>query len=405
MSKKALEGLNVLGFVTDGVGPITTRLLSMYGATVIQVESEGRPDGTRLRAPFLNNEAGMNRSYRYVMTNPGKYGISLNMKHPDSRKVAKELVKWADVVIDNFRPGVLGKWDLSYEDMKELNEDIIAISLTARGQTGPFAKQAAYGPEVSAMSGFTNLTGWPDRVPVYIGPYTDWVAPHIGIISILSAIEYRNKTGEGQYIDIAQVEGAMSFLAPAVLDYSANRNKQTRSGNKCPYAAPHGVYQCEGEDNWCAITVFTEDEWSRFCRAIGDPDWTKDPKFSTLKDRKENEDELNELVQSWTIDKKHTEVMDILQAAGVQAGALRTVADLYESEPQLDSRKHWNMIMQPGFNEMMRNRGSSCVLSKTPYQFQRPAPEIGQHTEYVLTKILGMSDEQYVELYRNGVLT
>ena len=402
--KKALEGLKVLGFVTDGVGPITTRVLAMNGATVIHVESEGRPDGTRIRAPFLNNDPGLNRSIRYVMTNTQKMSVCLNMKNPDSLNVAKELIKWADVVIDNFRPGVLAKWGLGYDVQKELNDDIIGISLTARGQNGPFSKQAAYGPEVSCMSGFTNMSGWPDRSPVTLGPYTDWVAPHIGVTCILAAIAYRNRTGKGQYIDIAQVESAMNFLTPAVLDYAVNGHKQERSGNSCPYAAPHAVYRCKGEDEWCAITVFSEDEWGRFCKAIGSPEWTNDPKFATLESRKANEDELNKLIEAWTVDKDRMDVEKTMFDSNVQAGAVRTLADLYSTDKQLEARDHWNYFRQPDFGEL-RGRGSSYIMSKTRYTLDAPAPEIGQYTEYVLKNICNVSDEEIVKMYNEGALT
>lgn len=401
--KKALEGIKVLGFVTDGVGPITTRVLAMNGAEVIHVESENRPDGTRIRAPFLDNNPGMNRSIRYVMTNTQKKSVCLNMKNPDALAVAKDLIKWADVVIDNFRPNVLKKWGLGFDVMQELNPDIIAISLTARGQTGPYSTQAAYGPEVSCMSGFTNMSGWPDRSPVTLGPYTDWVAPHIGVTSILAALAYRDKTGKGQYIDVGQVESAMNFLTPAILDYAANGHKQQRSGNKCPYAAPHAVYRCKGADEWCAITVFSEDEWGRFCEAIGNPEWTKEPRFESFADRKANEDELNELIEAWTVDKDRMDVERIMYEHNVQAGAVRTLADLYNNDKQLESRDHWNYFFQPEFGEL-RARGSSYIMSKTKYALDAPAPEIGQHTEYVLRTICGISDEEYVRMYNEGAL-
>lgn len=404
MEKRALEGLKFIGFVTDGVGPLTLRLMAMYGATVIQIESEDRPDGTRNRQPFFKDIPGLNRATRYISTNFGKYGICLNMKHPDSHKVVERLVKWADVVVDNFRPGVLAKWGFGYEDLKKIKPDIIAASLCARGQTGPFARQAAYGPEVTAMSGITALSGWPDRKPITLGAYTDSLAPRFGVASILAAIDYRNRTGKGQYIDISQIECAMNFIAPALLDYSANGVVETMTGNSSMTAAPRGAYRCKGEDEWCSIAVYSEDEWKRFCNAIGDPAWTKDPRFATFKDRKANEDELNKLVESWTCDKDRVDVRKIMVEHGVQAGEVRTLKDLYAGNAQLDARDHWFMQEQPDIGAI-KARNTSYILSKTKGRFTRPAPEIGQHTEYVLTQILGFSDEEYVKLYQSGALT
>jgi benzylsuccinate CoA-transferase BbsF subunit len=403
MGKQALTGVKVLGFVTDGVGPIIGRVLAMYGATVVQVESESRPDGTRLRSPYRDNIPGVNRSYRYALTNPGKYSMGLNMKHPDAAKIAQRLVKWADVVIDNFRPGVLERWNLDYSDVHAIKPDIVMVSVTARGQTGPFRTAAAYGGEISGLTGFIALTGWPDRSPVAIGAYTDSLVPHFAVVSILAALDYRNRTGKGQYIDISQSEAAMQFLAPVILDYTCNNRIQTRDGNRCSYAAPHGVYRCQGEDAWCAIAVFTDSEWAELCDVIGQPELEREPKFSSLKERKNNEDELDELIEKWTMKMDAASVMDKMRKTGIKAGVARSLKDILGTDPQLDYRNHWHRIDQPEMGPLI-HRGTSYILNKTPYQFQKPAPRLGEHTEYVCRHFLEMSDEEFVSLYSKNVL-
>jgi benzylsuccinate CoA-transferase BbsF subunit len=403
VDKQALGGLKVVGFVTEGVGPITTRLLSMHGATVVQIESQDRPDGQRLRSPFKDNMPGMNRSYRYSMTNPGKYSMCLNMKQPDAGKVAERLVKWADVVVDNFRPGVLDKWHLSYEEISAIKPEIVMASLTARGHTGPLRTVGGYGSEIAGLIGLNTITGWPDRNPVGVGPYTDWVAPHFAIISILAAVDYRRRTGKGQYIDMSQPEAAIKFIAPVILDYTANKRVQTRAGNRSSYAAPHGVYRCKGDDMWCAVAVFTDSEWEAFCVVMGNPEWTREARFSTFRERKEHEEELNRLVEKWTMTLEAAEVMEKTRKAGIRAGMLRTYADIIETDPQLNHRKHWHRIDQPEIGSLV-HRGASYILSKTPYRMDKPAPLLGEQTEYVCRELLGMSDEEFIALYNGDVL-
>jgi benzylsuccinate CoA-transferase BbsF subunit len=403
VDRQALKGLKIVGFVTEGVGPITTRLLAMHGATVVQIESENRPDGQRLRSPFKDNKPGVNRSYRYSMTNPGKYSMCLNMKSPGAGQVTERLVKWADVVVDNFRPGVLDKWHLSYEEINAMNPKIVMASLTARGHTGPLRTAGGYGSEIAGLIGLNTITGWPDRNPVGVGPYTDWVAPHFAIISILAAVDYRNRTGKGQYVDMSQSEAAIKFIAPVMLDFTANKRVQSRDGNRCSYAAPHAVYSCKGDDMWCAIAVFTESEWDAFCRVMGNPDWTREARFSTLQERKANEEELNRLIEEWTVKFEAAEVMEKMREAGVRAGMLRTYKDIMETDPQLNHRHHWWHIDQPEIGPLV-HRGASYMLSKTPYRMEKPAPLLGEHTEYVCRELLDMSDEEFISLYNIDVL-
>lgn len=395
-------GLKVVGFVTEGVGPLLAKYLATEGATVILIESEKRPNGQRLRAPFKDNKPGLNRGYRFAATNTDKYDMCLDMKHPLAKEITPRLVNWADVLVDNFRPGVMASWTLSYEEVSAIKPDIVMIGLSAQGQTGPFSKAAAYGPHLSAYCGFAGLTGWPDRGPVSVGPYTDIVAPRFGVIALLAALDYRRRTGKGQYIDLSQFEASMQFLTPAVLDYSVNSRSQTRDGNKSPYAAPHGVYRCKGDDKWCAIAVFSDTEWKAFCQVIGSPPWTQNLKFSTLAGRKENEEELNELIGKWTERHDDQEVMTMMQQAGLEGGAVRNVQEAIVNCPQLQHRHFWWQLEHPEIGTTTVF-GSGYKLSKTPYRLQRPAPCLGEHTEYICINFLGLSDREFATLYAEGV--
>jgi benzylsuccinate CoA-transferase BbsF subunit len=298
----------------------------------------------------------------------------------------------------------MDNWGLGYEDVKATNPGIIMIGLSYEGQTGPNRLAAGYGGSLAGYAGFVSITGWPDRAPVTVGAYPDIVSPRFGVAALLGALDYRRRTGKGQYIDRSEHEAAIQFLIPAILDYTVNKRIQTRDGNRSPYAAPHGVFQCKGDDKWCAIAVFTDTEWEAFCKVIGNPEWAQETKFSTLAGRKENEDELNELVEQWTVNRSDEEVMMIMQQGGVEAGVVRIGGDAIKNCPQLAHRNYWWTLEHPEIGNTMY-AGNSFLLSKTPYQLQRPAPCFGEHTEYICTQLLGMSDEEFVDLFQNDVFT
>jgi benzylsuccinate CoA-transferase BbsF subunit len=277
--------------------------------------------------------------------------------------------------------------------------------MTHAGHTGPMRRAAGMGIMQSALCGLVSLTGYPDRPPVTLGGLgilPDFIAPRFGTTAIMAALDYRRRTGKGQFIDLAEYEAAIQFQTPAILDYTANHRVMKRDGNKCPDAAPHGVYRCKGDDRWCAIAVFSDSEWKSFCQSIGNPGWIDDPRFSTLAARKEHEDELNRLVEAWTIDKDAAQVMARLQNAGVEAGVVRTIEEAVEHCPQADHRHYWWTLDQPEIGKMIF-QGNSYLMSKTPYQIKRPAPLFGEHTECICTQLLGMPDQQFAELCQEGL--
>ena len=403
MEKKPFEGIKVLDFTWIGVGPQTINYLNFYGATTIKVDSTVRPDPLRSVTPYKDGIPGPDRSYYFAYTHPvKKYDITLNLNHPKGKEIAKKLVAWADIVAESFTAGTLEKWGLGYEDLKKIKPDIIMFRTCMHGQTGPLAKHPGTGFVLTALSGLDAITGWPDRPPCGLyGAFTDYIAPLFNAVPLIAALDYRRRTGKGLYLDLSQHEEGIHCIGPLILDWVVNQRVLKTNGNRLDYAAPHGIYRCQGDDRWCAIAVFTDEEWGNFYKVIGDPSWAKEIKFSTLLSRKQNEDELDKLVEEWTI--KHTpeEVMSLLQAAGVPAGLVANLKDMTE-DPQLRHYKCFQELDHPEMGKLSIYHPPGFTLSKVKHEFARP-PLLGEHNEYVYTKILGIPDEEFVQFIQEGV--
>ena len=403
--KRIFEGLKIADFTWLGVGPIAMKFMAEMGATVIHIESYTRPDICRVSPPYKDWQPGINRSAFFAVYNDSKYGITLNLRIPQAQEVAKRIINnWADVVADAHLPGVMESWGLDYETLKKEKPDLIHVATALQGKTGPYSKMPGHGMVGVSLCGFTQLTGWPDREPtVPFGALTDFLTfPHM-VTALISALLYRKKTGKGQYIEISQLECSAQYLAPPIMDYMINGRILTRMGNRSPHASPHAVYRCRGEgEKWCAIVVSNEEDWDNFCRVIGNPDWTRDPKFATFRARKENEEELNEFVEGWTANHSPEEVMTRLQEAGVAAGMVESGEDLV-ADPQLNHRGTHVILEHPEIGPHIY-QPPPYKLSKTPPQLTMPAPCLGQHNEYVLKEILGMSDDEVADLLIAGAL-
>lgn len=402
MAKRALEGIKVLDFTWAVAGPFATMFLAWLGATVIKVESTRRLDPNRTTGPYKDKRPGINRCGLFAQNNPNKYGVTLNLKHPKGLEIAKKLVSWADIVVENFETGTMARLGLSYENIKEINPDIIMLSAPIEGATGPRAVHPAFGGQMVGLCGFTNLVGWPDRTPVRpFGAYTDIVGIRLGVAALIASLIYRLKTGKGQWFDLSQYEATLHFLAAVIMDYLTNGQIANRMGNRHPCSAPHGAYPCKGEDKWCVIAVSSDEEWQSLCKVMGNPSWTKDPKFSTFLDRKRNEEQLDELIGKWTRNFDAHEVMVKLEGAGVAAGPVQDLEEVY-SDPQLAYRRHFQPLKHPELGEYSWHL-PSFRLSKTPAEITMPSCCQGEHNEYVYTKILGLSDDEFVSLLSEGV--
>jgi benzylsuccinate CoA-transferase BbsF subunit len=398
---RALEGVKVVDFGWIATEPLIARFLAEYGAQVVRVESATRLDGCRTTGPYKDNVPGPDRAPFFANLNHSKYGVSLNLRNPKGAEVAKRLVAWADIVGEAFTPGTMKGLGLDYEELRKVNPDIIMVSTCQQGQTGPYAKHPGMGYQLPSVVGFTHLLGWPGTdVASPYGAYTDFPPPLFGAVTLIAALDYRRRTGRGQHLDLGQYEASIHFLTPLVLDYTVNGRVANRMGNRCPYAAPHGAYPCQGEDRWCAVAVFSDEEWRSFCQVIGDPPWVKDPRFATVRGRKQNEDELDTLIGEWTCRLPAPEVMTMMQAAGVPAGVVQTEEEVCQ-DPQLWHRQHFWRIKHPVIGEHSYEQ-EAFRLSKAPAEPNMPGPCLGEHNEYVCTEFLGMSDDEFLQLLGEG---
>jgi benzylsuccinate CoA-transferase BbsF subunit len=397
------SGLTILAFCWAVVGPLTMKFFADHGATVIRVETTKRPCTMRISAPYKDNVPNYNRGGYFNYYNANILSLSLNMQLPEARAIAKRLAVECDVFMENYTPGNMEKWGLSYEELKKERPDIIMMRQSGYGSWGPYKNLPAFGMVLVPIAGLPNFIGWPGKEPLPIGvsAYTDCISPRFATAALIAALDYRRKTGKGQLLDLSQFETATYFIMPALLDYVANGREPERIGNSSPYAAPHGVYPCQGDDRWCTIAVSTDEEWESFCKEIGKPEYIEDARFNTFNNRKKNEDKLNGLVSEWTIQFSPEEVMERLQSAGVPAGVVKNTADAYD-DPQLRQRNmYWPM--EHSEMGMFTHLGQSFNLSKTPSKPFSPSPLLGEHTEYVCTEILGMSDGEFVDLMQKGV--
>jgi len=395
MGKKLLEGIRVVDITVYFTGPLTTKALSDCGAEVIKIET--RSSHTTSRSGRDSVMAGLSA------TNTGKLSITLNFATQKGLELTKQLIAQSDIVVESLAGGTLIRKGLGYEDLKKIKPDIIMLSTCMQGQTGPYANHPASGYKLTALSGFNHIAGWPDREPCWLGPYTDWIAPRYNISAILAALDYRRRTGKGQYLDMSQNETGIQFMSPLILDYVVNQRVANRMGNQCSYAAPHNAYRCIGEDRWCAISVFTDEEWQSFCNVIEEPALSKNPRFATLLARKENEEELDRLVNEWTSKHTATTVMALMQEAGVAAGMVETAEDEMDYNPQFKQRHFFREIDFPGVRKFHATTGPHFLLSKADYELKR-SPMLGEHNDYVFKELLGLSGEEITELVNEGII-
>ena len=392
---KALEGLKVV--VIGGVvtAPLTARYLALHGATVVRVDSHVRVDGIRMQRPFRPEMVGNpNGGVWYANINSSTLGIALDWNKPMSMVIMNRLVRWADVVVENFSAGTLEKWGLDYSTVSKDTPGVIYLSSCLMGQTGPWAPLTGLGTAGGAISGVFDLCGWPGDEPTPIQTqYTDFVNPKFGVAAIMAALEYRRRTGRGQYLDQSQIEGGIQVISPLVMDWISNGNLAQRAGNRIPEAAPHGVFRCAGDDRWVAISVSTKAEWAGLCRVKGAPGALQEERFKELSGRKQHEEELETLLGGWTSQHTPEEVEALLQAEGVPASVVASSKDTRE-DVQLNHRGFFRRVEHSVIGEHTY-RGPAFRLSKTPdNQFQGPA--MGEHN-FEVCAMLGLSDEEVSE--------
>ncbi len=410
MADLPLAGLKVLDFCWVAVGPMTTKYLSEYGATVLRVESAKRPETLRRAGPFAGGESGVNRSGYFANYNANKYGLSIDMSHPQAPGLILRIAEWADVVTENFTPGTLERWGLGYDELSRVNPRIVLFSASMLGRGGPMQAQPGFGAVLSSLAGYTNIIGWPDRGPVNpYGAYTDFVCPKFAVSAILAAVDRQRATGRGTHLDMSQLETSLHFGGPMLLDAAVNGREPELVGNRHPSASPHGAYPCapdaNGEaDRWIAIAAFDDAQWEALRDEIAADGFTDvtSGEFRTFRVRKAHEDKLDGIIANWTAGYDRHELMRRLQAVGVPAGVVNDTRDLFE-DPQLRHREHFTWLDHPEMGSYATDY-TETQLSLTPGRLDRPAPLLGQDTEHALREIVGLSAEEYRELQEAGAL-
>jgi crotonobetainyl-CoA:carnitine CoA-transferase CaiB-like acyl-CoA transferase len=404
MRRYAFEGIHVLDFTWYGVGPVTTKYLADNGADLIRIESSARLDGLRLAPPWKDAKPGVNNSQFFASYNTSKKGITLDMSKPKAREIFLKLLPWADVVAESFTPKTLRNWELDYEHLRRLKPDLIMLSTCMQGQTGPHCDYPGFGNLMAALAGFYHIAGYSESelCPPY-GAYTDFIAPRFSACALIAALDYRRRTGKGQYIDMAQYEAALHNLAPALVEYFASGKVLGPSGNRSARYAPYGAYRCadeDGHERWLAVAVASNHEWQEMLKVLGNP--PVDPRFSTMLGRLEHCRALDSFIGQLLRERQAEELMAALQAVGVSAYPVQNCMDLHRDENlQAFGYWHWldHAVMGPSSYEGLQHR-----LSRTPGELRSPAPALGQHNDEVLSGLLGMSAAEIAQLKQDKVV-
>lgn len=409
MTEKAhqlpLQGIRIVDFGQMWAGPHVTQWLAVMGAEVIKIETNQKWDQMRQAGMRRADWKGTpNEGTAFASLNYNKMSFTINMKHPRSVELMKDLIRMSDVVTENFGGEVLDRWGIGYSEMKKIKPDIILYAGSGYGRTGPYVGRPSYAEIIEAFDGSSSVNGYPGGEPNTVGvaPWTDGTQSMHGAYSILAALYHRSKTGEGQYIDAAMIQASANFLGELVMDQIMNGRSGSLVGNRDNYMAPHGCYRCRGEYNWVAIAVSSDSEWDAFCHAIGDPAWTHDKKFADQLSRWKNQDELDRHVTEWTRQHDDYEAMRILQEAGIPAGASLSPDTLVE-DPHLKERGFFIETDHPVMGKL-RFANVPWKLNNKTIENHRYAPLLGEHNEYVLGELLGLPPEEIAGLIEEKVI-
>jgi len=402
----ALAGLRVVELTAAMAGPWIGRFLAWCGADVIRVESKRRPDVVRLYVPPRARELGTQERLSPWFTdwNAGKRFVALDLTRPRAVELAKRLVAKSDVVIENYATGVIRKLGLDYEVLRGVRPDLVMLSTSGLGASGPHASWVSWGPNIEALSGLARLSGFPGRACTI----TQFALPDVtsalhGLVAVLCALDHRRRTGEGSYVALSQLEATIASFGHVLLEGLANGREPPQRGNRAPHAAPHGVYRCLGEDRWVAIAVEGEDAWRRLCGATGRPEWAADPRFATLAARLAHQDALDAEVEAWTRGQDAYAAMERLQAAGVAAGVVQDVRDQLERDPQLRARGHFEELPHLAKGRVVAN-GVPLGLTGTPGASGASGAAVGEHNEEVFRGLVGLGEAEYREAVADGAI-
>ena len=400
MTISYLKGIRVIALTWVWAGPWMGAVLADMGAEVIKIETMQRLDSQRVVKYAKMPNKGFNNG-QFNFTNRGVKSCTLNLKQPSGIEIFKKLVKISDVVITNLSPRVMPGLGLDYAALAGVKPDIILVTLPAFGSLGPDKDYVSYASTIEASGGLSASFGYTGEGPVLSGTYPgDPIGSMYGVVGMLAALDYRDKTGEGQHVDVAQNEGVSTLIPEVIMEYSMNGRIRPRMGNRDEIMAPHGCYPCKGKDKWVAIAVGNNEKWKAMCRVMGNPDWSSDEKFSDQYKRWQNQDELDKLIANWTKDLTHYEVTHKLQKAGVAAGGSLDIEELI-NDPHIKKRGIFVEQNHPVAGETIVYRApwTSALTQVNP-----PAPCLGEHNDYVFKTLLGISDKEVAELIDNKVI-
>lgn len=404
--EKPLAGIRIVDFTNAVAGPTASSLLGDYGAEVIKIEApDGRqpnPPGTAPLRPGAPDEP-YNRVMHFNDLNRSKLSLVLDLARPAGRQRFLDLVQVSDAVIENFSPRVVGNLRIDYADLRRVRPDIILLSMPAFGKSGPYRDRISYGPGIDAMSGISHLTGYEDGPPMKPGNFfCDQNAGLLAASSCLAALRHRNRTGEGQYVECAMIEGELQLVAEALLDYQMNGRVQSRTGNRHPAIAPHGVYPCAGEDAWLAIAARDDAEFAALCGVIGRSDLPADQRFATMAVRLEHQADLDAAIGRWTCSRDKIAAQQELQTAGVPAGAALNVAELLADE-HVQARGQFEEVEYADLAQPYPHTRAAFKLRVHRSRIERRAPKFSEHTRQILGDLLGVAGAEVEQLYEQGI--
>jgi crotonobetainyl-CoA:carnitine CoA-transferase CaiB-like acyl-CoA transferase len=428
---RPLEGVRIIDLTWLQVGPQATRLLATFGAQVIRIEWRDRRaiDFIRYTPPFAPDDAradggrvqgvshghgirgNYDRGAYFNNTNPGKYGITLNLNHPKGRDLLKRMVRDANAICENFSPGQMDKWGLGYQELRRINPRLIYLQTTGMGKAGVYRNYVSYGPTAQAFSGLTFLSGLPEPHPPagWGYSYLDHSPGYFGAILLMAAIRRQRANGVGCYIDMSQCETGLMLSGTSILEYQLTGRPTRRYGNRMPMMewVPHGAYRCAGEDNWIAISIQSDEQWRAMVEEMGSPNWALDPRFATAAARRAHEDELDDRLTGFTMGCDRYELMERLQARGIPAGVVQKAPDRFDLDPQLKARGYYVDLPHSEIGTWPVE-GFPAKLSRSPADVggptHRAAPKLGEDNNFVYGELVGLSANEIAALTEEGVI-
>ncbi len=412
-----LEGCRILSLTNHWAGPSAVRMLADMGAQAIKLEATKRPDpargpkqGHRDRREYPGDDAGRdpwNRVPRFNERHLGNLDVALDLSHASGKKIFLDLVRVSDVVVENFSARVMHSLGLEYEVLRAAKPDLVMLSMPGFGQSGPWKNYRSFGPTLEYLSGMAALTGYEKGESMPSGILIpDFMGALNGASAVLMGLYHRNQTGEGQHIELAQLEGTLCLLGDALLQTAITGAAPKAQGNRHESFAPHGAFPCKGgvgsEEAWITIAVTDEPQWQALCRAAKKSEWLSEPRYASMVSRKVHEQELNAALVAWTVKFEKYQLAHLLQRAGVPAAPVLNPRDFF-GDPQVLARKMLVQVDHPSAG-LRSYHGTSWKMSGVPHRDPQPAPMLGQHNRFVLQDILGMDDAAIDALEREGVI-